>query len=55
MQRGDHLTGDVEQLSLDLLQPHFPPSQGVRLLGVALSNVDTTTAAENRQIELALE
>jgi DNA polymerase IV len=44
----------IEQLSLDLLQPHFPPSRGVRLLGVTLSNFDTTTVAENRQIALAL-
>ncbi len=44
----------IEQLSLDLLQPHFPPPRGVRLLGVALSNFDTPTAAENRQIALAL-
>ena len=45
----------IEQLSLDLLQPHFPPARGVRLLGVALSNFDTVTAAENRQKVLALE
>jgi len=39
----------VEQLSLDLLQPHFPPLRGVRLLGVTLSNFDVTTVAERRQ------
>ena len=44
----------VEQLSLDLLRPHFPPSRGVRLLGVTLSNFDATAIAENRQIALAL-
>jgi DNA polymerase-4 len=44
----------IEQLSLDLLQPHFPPSRGVRLLGVTLSNFNATTVAENRQIALAL-
>jgi len=44
----------IEQLVLDLLQPHFPPSRGVRLLGVTLSNFDTNTAAENRQPALAL-
>jgi DNA polymerase-4 len=43
-----------EQLSLDLLQPQFPPPRGVRLLGVTLSNFDATTAIENRQIELGL-
>jgi len=44
----------IEQLSLDLLQPHFPPPRGVRLLGVTLSNFDATAVAENRQIPLAL-
>jgi DNA polymerase IV len=44
----------VEQLALDLLQPHFPPPRGVRLLGVTLSNFDATPVAENRQIPLAL-
>jgi DNA polymerase IV len=44
----------IEQLSLDLLRPHFPPSRGVRLLGVALANFDVTAIAENRQIALAL-
>jgi DNA polymerase IV len=44
----------IEQLALDLLQPHFPPPRGVRLLGVTLSNFDATTAAADRQIPLAL-
>ena len=44
----------IEQLSLDLLRPLFPPSRGVRLLGVTLSNFDATTVSENRQIALAL-
>jgi DNA polymerase IV len=44
----------IEQLSLDLLQPHFPPPRGVRLLGVTLSNFDATTVAEDRQILLVL-
>jgi DNA polymerase-4 len=44
----------IEQLSLDLLQPHFPPPRGVRLLGVTLSNFDVTTIGENRQIALVL-
>ncbi len=43
-----------EQLSLDLLQPLFPPPRGVRLLGVTLSNFDAKTIVENRQIALAL-
>jgi len=44
-----------EQISLDLLQPNFPPSRGVRLLGVSLSNFDAAAVAENRQIALALQ
>jgi DNA polymerase IV len=36
----------IEQLSLDLLRPLFPPSRGVRLLGVTLSNFDATTVSE---------
>ena len=44
----------IEQISLDLLQPHFPPPRGVRLLGVTLSNFDAIPVAENRQIPLAL-
>jgi DNA polymerase-4 len=44
----------IEQLSLDLLQPQFPPPRGVRLLGVTLSNFAATTVAENRQIALIL-
>ena len=43
----------IEQLVLDLLQPHFPPSRGVRLLGVTLSNFDAAIVAGNRQISLA--
>ena len=43
----------IEQLVLDLLQPHFPPSRGVRLLGVTLSNFDAAIVAENCQIPLA--
>jgi DNA polymerase IV len=44
----------IEQFSLDLLQPHFPPPRGVRLLGVTLSNFDATTVAESGQTVLAL-
>jgi DNA polymerase-4 len=44
----------IEQLSLDLLQPHFPPPRGVRLLGVSLSNFNATTVAESGQTVLAL-
>jgi DNA polymerase-4 len=44
----------IERLSLDLLQPHFPPPRGVRLLGVTLSNFDATTIGESLQIALVL-
>ena len=44
----------IEELSFDLLQPLFPPSRGVRLLGVTLSNFDATPIEENRQTALAL-
>ena len=44
----------IEQFSLDLLQPLFPPARGVRLLGVTLSNFDATTPAESVQKVLAL-
>jgi DNA polymerase IV len=44
----------IEQLSLELLQPLFPPPRGVRLLGVTLSNFDATPIEENRQTTLAL-
>ena len=43
----------IEQLSLDLLRPLFPPSRAVRLLGVTLSNFDAA-GAEDRQTALAL-
>jgi DNA polymerase IV len=44
----------LEQLSLDLLQPHFPPRRGVRLLGVSLSNFEAAPVAESRQTTLVL-
>ena len=44
----------IEELCLGLLQPHFPPPRGVRLLGVALSNFGAAIVAENRQTKLAL-
>jgi DNA polymerase-4 len=44
----------IEQFSLDLLQPLFPPPRGIRLLGVTLSNFGAATVAESRQTALAL-
>ena len=44
----------IEQLSLDLLHPLFPPPRGVRLLGVTWSNFDAVEVGETRQPALAL-
>jgi len=44
----------VEQLSLELLRPIFPPRRGVRLLGVALSNFDGGSGPTERQMALIL-
>jgi len=44
----------IEQFSLDLLWPLFPPPRGIRLLGVTLSNFAATAAAATRQTAFAL-
>ena len=44
----------IEQISLNLLRPLFPPSRGVRLLGVTLSNPGDATDPERRQLALTL-
>jgi DNA polymerase IV len=44
----------IEQISLDLLRPLFPPTRGVRLLGVTLSNLDDATEPALRQLALTL-
>jgi DNA polymerase-4 len=44
----------IEQISLDLLRPLFPPLRGVRLLGVTLSNLDDVTELASRQLALSL-
>jgi DNA polymerase IV len=44
----------IEELSLGLLQPLFPPERGVRLLGLSLSNFDALPVTENPQAALAL-
>jgi DNA polymerase-4 len=38
----------IEQLSLDLLHPLFPPPRGVRLLALRCQNFDAVEAGENR-------
>lgn len=45
----------VEQLSLELLRPLFPPRRGVRLLGVTLSNFDADNEPAERQLVLVLK
>ena len=44
----------LEQLSLDLLRPLFPPLRGVRLLGVTLSNLDDASDSLSPQLALTL-
>jgi DNA polymerase-4 len=44
----------IEQISLDLLRPLFPPARGIRLLGVTLSNLDDVTEPTIRQLALTL-
>lgn len=45
----------VEQLSLELLRPIFPPHRGVRLLGVTPLNFDADSEASGRQLALTLK
>lgn len=42
----------LEHISLDLLRPLFPPSRGIRLLGVTLSGFDDTADPAARQLAL---
>ena len=44
----------IQQLSLDLLRPLFPPPRGVRLLGITLSNLDDAADPATRQLALVL-
>jgi len=44
----------LEQVSLDLLRPLFPPRLGMRLLGVTLSNLDAGPDRDAGQLALAL-
>ena len=41
---------ELEQVSLDLLRPFFPPGQGVRLLGVTMSNLDAEARLDPEQL-----
>ncbi len=44
----------IEQIGFDLLRPLFPPTRGVRLLGVTLSNFDAVAGPDRRQLALTL-
>lgn len=52
----DPLASEAElaRISLELLRPHFPPRLRVRLLGVAVSNLDPGAQASRTQLALAL-
>ncbi len=44
----------MEEIGSELLRPLFPPAQGVRLLGVTLSNFDDPGSEAHRQLALTL-
>ena len=44
----------LADIGLELLRAHFPPALGVRLLGVTISNSDTTEAKGRAQLALIL-
>ncbi len=45
---------ELEQVSLGLLRPLFPPGQGVRLLGVTISSLDSVQQPAPAQLALGL-
>ena len=44
--------GELEQVSLALLEPLFPVPRGIRLLGVTLSTLNEELAQANAQLRL---
>ena len=44
----------LEQISLDLLRPQFPPRLGVRLLGVMVANLELEPQIDSAQLLLSL-
>jgi hypothetical protein len=44
----------LRQVSLDLVRTVFPPAQGVRLVGVAVSNFGDNQVAAPEQLDLVL-
>ena len=45
---------DLQQISLDLLKPCFPPPRSVRLLGVTLSSLTADEVRHRTQLALGL-
>jgi DNA polymerase-4 len=45
----------LEEIGLELLRTHFPPSLGVRLLGLTISNLETAEPRSPAQLALFLE
>jgi DNA polymerase-4 len=45
---------ELEEIGLALLRSHFPPRLGVRLLGVTISNLETTPPRTRAQLALVL-
>ena len=46
---------DLQQISLDLLRPCFPPPRSVRLLGVTISNLEAGPKQQLSQLALVLK
>lgn len=51
---GFHSAAEVEAMILTLLQPLFPTSKGIRLLGVTLSSLEPVAQCDTDQIQLSL-
>jgi DNA polymerase IV len=45
---------ELEQLGNALLEPLFPVTKGVRLLGLSLSSLEAEEAERERQVSLSL-
>ena len=50
----NHISVALRQVSLDLVRTVFPPAQGVRLVGVAVSNFGDNQVSPAEQLDLAL-
>ncbi len=47
--------GELERISLELLQPCFPPRRGIRLLGVTISGLTACASRSETQLDLLLD